>query len=65
MKLSSYEFWYANEYLVYENIADLTGEELLKKEMEADRKLELLLGTQKWRLFKFNPATYHKYDTNF
>ena len=52
-----YEFLNANEFI------DFIYQPDLKKD-ESIRKLELLLGTQKWRLFMFDPhfKNYHRSD---
>ena len=52
-----YEFLNANEFIDFIYQSDLNKDESI-------RKLELFLGTQKWRLFMFDPhfKNYHNSD---
>ena len=59
-----YEFLNANEYL---NYLYETSQDSNVDGKEAKEKIELLLGTQKWRLFKFDPVVKGKnqYDLSY
>jgi hypothetical protein len=52
-----YEFLNANEYIDF-MFEDLEGEEMTKVKGASYSKLELLLGTQGWRLLKLDPQSY-------